>query len=261
MSRATWTLRCWSLGIVSAGLHFSALAQLPPAPSGPSAASPAPSATVGARFVEACNQSLERGVTDLGCQGPLYRNELERLKQEALTTQNPQLLSFVGDAYENPRSGLGDVGQAYRWYLLAAVRGDPRAMQRLTELHRKGQGVPKDNVKALGYARLLERLALPQSDPQRNAASVISELGSEMAVEEVALAERFATELEARIQRQASNGVAEVGIPAPSAQTPVRPGGGLPGISSVPRTIMVTPPSSGGSAGGALPGMPGKLAP
>ncbi|WP_226858544.1 hypothetical protein [Diaphorobacter aerolatus] len=83
----------------------------------------APSAATAARFVQSCNDSLERGVTDLGCQAPLYRNELERLKREALTTQNPQLLSFVGEAYRNPRTGLGDLGQAYRWYLLAAVRG------------------------------------------------------------------------------------------------------------------------------------------
>lgn len=270
MKRAIWTLRGWSLCIASVGLHITAMAQVPPsppvAPAAPGsplapAQAPAPAANVGARFVEACNQSLERGVTDLGCQGPIYRNELERLKREALTTQNPQLLSFVGDAYENPRSGLGDMGQAYRWYLLAAVRGDPRAMQRLTEMNRKGQGVPKDSVKALGYARLLERLAQPNSDPQRHAATVINELGSEMAVEEVALAERFAAELEARIQRQATADIGAVGGPPQPAMSPARPGGGLPGISSVPRNRVVTPPSADAPAGGGLPGMPGKAAP
>ncbi len=277
MRHAIWTLRSWSLCLASAGLHVAALAQLPSAPpAAPTvpgsplapAQAGAPAANVGARFVEACNQSLERGVTDLGCQGPIYRNELERLKREALTTQNPQLLSFVGDAYENPRSGLGDIGQAYRWYLLAAVRGDPRAMQRLTEMNRKGQGVPKDSVKALGYARLLERMAQPNSDPQRHAVTVINELGSEMAVEEVALAERFSAELEARIQRQATGqamgdmgDMGDVGGPPRPAMSPARPGGGLPGISSVPRNIVVTPSSSGTPAGGGLPGLPGKAAP
>ena len=141
-----------------------ALAQSPtPAQAQAPAQAGAPAAGVGARFIESCNEALQRGVAELGCQGPIYRNELERLKREALNTQNPQLLSFVGDAYQNPRSGLGDMGQAYRWYLLAAVRGDPRAMQRLTEMNRKGQGVPKDSVKALGYARLLERMAQPDS--------------------------------------------------------------------------------------------------
>ena len=277
MRHAIWTLRSWSLCLASAGLHVAALAQLPSAPpAAPTvpgsplapAQAGATAANVGARFVEACNQSLERGVTDLGCQGPIYRNELERLKREALTTQNPQLLSFVGDAYENPRSGLGDIGQAYRWYLLAAVRGDPRAMQRLTEMNRKGQGVPKDSVKALGYARLLERMAQPNSDPQRHAVTVINELGSEMAVEEVALAERFSAELEARIQRQATGqamgdmgDMGDVGGPPRPAMSPARPGGGLPGISSVPRNIVVTPSSSGTPAGGGLPGLPGKAAP
>ena len=257
-----------------AGLHGAAVAQsVPgaspapaPAPAGagvPSAPAPAPatapSATAGARFIEACNQSLERGVAELGCQGPIYRNELERLKQEALSTQNPQLLSFVGDAYGSSRSGLGDIGQAYRWYLLAAVRGDPRAMQRLVEMNRKGQGVPKDNVKALGYARLLERMAQPDTGTQRNVVTVINELGAEMAVEEVALAERFAAELENRIHRQAGSeapGARPAAAPSASAGL-VRPGAGLPGMSAVPRPPAPAPSGGNGAPGSTLPGVPG----
>ena len=200
-------------------------------------------------------------MAELGCQGPIYRNELERLKREALTTQNPQLLSFVGDAYGSQRSGLGDMGQAYRWYLLAAVRGDARAMQRLTEMNRKGQGVPKDNVKALGYARLLERMAQPDTGGQRNVVSVINELGAEMAVEEVALAERFAAELEARVERQtAGDGGTGAGVPAPAAPVapPVRPGSRLPGMSSVPGSLPAGPQAAPAAApGSALPGVPG----
>ena len=45
---------------------------------------------------------------------------------------------------------MGDRGQAYRWYLLGAVRGDRRGMQRMTEVNRQGQGGLKDNVKARG---------------------------------------------------------------------------------------------------------------
>ncbi|WP_431150190.1 sel1 repeat family protein [Acidovorax facilis] len=266
MMRGTWMrygLGCW---IVGAALQAPALAQLPPAaPAAPAQQPTAPGATAGARFIESCNEALERGVSELGCQGPIYRNELERLKREALSTQNPQLLSFVGDAYQNPRSGLGDMGQAYRWYLLAAVRGDPRAMQRLTEMNRKGQGVPKDNVKALGYARLVERMAQPDAATQRNVLSVINELGAEMAVEEVALAERFASELEARIHRQAAaDGTGQGGDARPAATGPVRPGSGLPGMSAVPRAAPADSP--GGSApaaapGSTLPGMPGKAPP
>ncbi|RYF67830.1 MAG: sel1 repeat family protein [Comamonadaceae bacterium] len=244
--------------VLGAALHAPAFAQLPPAaPSTPTPAptpaqqAAAPGATAGARFLESCNEALERGVAELGCQGPIYRNELERLKREALNTQNPQLLSFVGDAYQNPRSGLGDMGQAYRWYLLAAVRGDPRAMQRLTEMNRKGQGVPKDNVRALGYARLLERMGQPDTGTQRNVLSVINELGAEMAVEEVALAERFASELEARIQRQSTgDGTDKGGDARPAAAGPVRAGSGLPGMSAVPRT------ASGAQAPAAAPGNP-----
>lgn len=255
----------------STALHSAAMAQMAPeaspapAPAAagvPSAPAPppanAPSATAGARFIESCNQSLERGVTELGCQGPIYRNELERLKQEALSTQNPQLLSFVGDAYGSPRSGLGDIGQAYRWYLLAAVRGDPRAMQRLVEMNRKGQGVPKDNVKALGYARLLERMAQSDTGTQRNVVTVINELGAEMAVEEVALAERFAAELETRIHRQAG-GEPLAGTRAAPPAAQVRPGAGLPGLSAVPRAPAPAPALSGAAPapGGTLPGIPG----
>lgn len=232
----------------------------------PAQPAPAPGATVGARFIESCNEALERGVTDLGCQGPIYRNELERLKREALNTQNPQLLSFVGDAYQNPRSGLGDMGQAYRWYLLAAVRGDPRAMQRLSEMNRKGQGVPKDNVRALGYARLLERMG--QGDPaaQRNVLSVINELGAEMAVEEVALAERFAAELEARVQRQAAltsgggSGAAEASA-STGLSGALRPGATVPGMSIVPRPAPAAPVVPAAAPGTTLPGTPGKAPP
>jgi TPR repeat protein len=240
----------------------TAPAQGNPAPS-PAPPAPAPGATAGARFLEACNEALERGVAELGCQGPIYRNELERLKREALNTQNPQLLSFVGDAYQNPRSGLGDMGQAYRWYLLAAVRGDPRAMQRLAEMNRKGQGVPKDNVKALGYARLLERMAQPDTGTHRNVLTVINELGAEMAVEEVALAERFSSELEARILRQSTTGAADTGaepkLPVAPAAGAARPGSVLPGMSAVPRS---TPPGAAAPSAppgaSTLPGTPGR---
>ena len=173
------------------GAQWNVHAQHAPA-TAPAAANPV-SATTAARFVEDCNEAMERGVATLGCQAPLYRNELERLKREAVSTQNPQLLSFVGDAYRNPRSGLGDMGQAYRWYLMAAVRGDPTAMQRLADMNRNGMGVPKDAVKALGYARLVQRMVQP-GGAQPNVVSIINELGNEMAVEEVALAERFATQ-------------------------------------------------------------------
>ncbi|WP_298209729.1 sel1 repeat family protein [Acidovorax sp.] len=265
MKRGTRTLVRWSFGVACAGLQCLAVAQLPPPPASPppaaAAQAAAPAATAGARFIESCNQSLERGVADLGCQGPIYRNELERLKREALSTQNPQLFSFVGDAYENPRSGLGDMGQAYRWYLLAAVRGDPRAMQRLTEMNRKGQGVPKDNVKALGYARLLQRIAQPDVGTPPHMLSLINELGAEMAVEEVALAERFAAELEARIQRQAAAG--EGGDPGAQARpSAAAPGPGLPGMAVMPRANPVAPPSAPAALpGSTLPGMPGKTSP
>lgn len=272
MMRGARTFSRWGLWAVGlAALHGAAFAQLPPAASPAPAPAPtpaqqaaAPGATAGARFLESCNEALERGVAELGCQGPIYRNELERLKREALNTQNPQLLSLVGDAYQNPRSGLGDMGQAYRWYLLAAVRGDPRAMQRLTEMNRKGQGVPKDNVRALGYARLLERMAQPDTGTQRNVLSVINELGAEMAVEEVALAERFAAELEARIQRQATGEGTDRGGEARPAAAPARPGGGLPGLSAVPRAASAaspTAPAPAGVPGSTLPGTPGKAPP
>lgn len=278
MMRSARYFHRW-LGCAAVGLALQApaWAQLPPvAAPAPAPGNPAPSpsqpapapgatagATAGARFLESCNEALERGVAELGCQGPIYRNELERLKREALSTQNPQLLSFVGDAYQNPRSGLGDMGQAYRWYLLAAVRGDPRAMQRLSEMNRKGQGVPKDNVKALGYARLLERMAQPDTGTHRNVLTVINELGAEMAVEEVALAERFSSELEARIQRQSNTGAAEAGAesrPAAPAAGAARPSSALPGMSAVPRAPAGTA-APAAAPGSALPGTPAKVVP
>ncbi|QIL73425.1 sel1 repeat family protein [Diaphorobacter sp. HDW4B] len=194
----------------------------------------------------------------LGCQAPLYRNELERLKREAVTTQNPQLLSFVGDAYRNPRSGLGDMGQAYRWYLMAAVRGDPLAMQRLSEMNRKGIGVPKDNVKAMGYARLVQRMSQPGGATQPNVLSMINELGDEMAVEEVALAERFAGQLQERIRREGSlDGAADAGGSVGSLT--VTPERGLPGVPQ-PAAPKASAPGST-VPGSTLPGVPVQRAP
>ena len=240
------------------GAQWNAHAQHAPA-TAPAAANPV-SATTAARFVEDCNEAMERGVATLGCQAPLYRNELERLKREAVSTQNPQLLSFVGDAYRNPRSGLGDMGQAYRWYLMAAVRGDPLAMQRLSEMNRKGIGVPKDNVKALGYARLVQRMSQPGGAAQPNVVSMINELGDEMAVEEVALAERFAGQLQERIRREGSlDGAADAGGTTGAGSLTVTPERGLPGVPQPP-----TSRASGAVApvpGSILPGVPAQRVP
>lgn len=217
-----------------------------------------PAAGEGARFVEACNQSIERGVAALGCQGPIYRNELERLKQEALTTQNPALLSFVGDAYQNQRSGIADISQAYRWYLLAAVRGDPRAMQQLAEMNRQGRaGLPQDRVKALGYARLAERMGSPGMAAAADVTRVITELGGQMAAEEVALAERFSQELEMHVrQRQSGDAGSAIAptLPIPSAT------GALPGTAQAvpPPSASSTAPPAGAAPlpGSRLPGTP-----
>ncbi len=212
-------------------------------------------ASTAARFIENCNDSLQRGVVDPGCQAPIYRNELERLKKEAITTQNPNLLSFVGDAYRNPRTGFGDMGQAYRWYLMAAVRGDPQAMQRLAEMNRSGLGVPKDNVKAMGYARLVQRMTQAGANAKPNVVSIINELGDQMAVEEIALAERFATQLEEQILRQ-GGGTDAGGSPASVPVTPTASPPGVPQPSGTPfpGTGAVTP-------GTALPGVPAPRAP
>ncbi len=226
------------------------------APPAAAQAAAAPSASAGARFLEACNLALQRGVTDLGCQGPLYRNELDRLKREALTTQNPQLLSLVGDAYGSRRSGVGDAGQAYRWYLLAAVRGDPRAMQRLAEMNQRGIGTPQDKVKALGYARLVQRLGVPgATEAGQDVAQTIEALGSEMAAEEVALAERFAAELQAQVTQAASatpsQGTGSGAGPAAPAFG-ASPGATVPGMPHAHRPDEHTAPLPGSR----LPGTP-----
>ena len=182
--------------------------------------SPAPG--TGARYVESCQQALERGVVNPGCQGPLYQSEIARLKEDALRTNNPNLLTLLGDAYQSNRSGVSDIGQAYRWYLLGAVRGDPRAMQRLSELYKNGQGAPQDNIKALGYARLTQRLAPPGSTSAKQATEAITSLGGEMANEEMALAERFASDLETTIRNQGGLSPAATAA-AGSAAPPVAP--------------------------------------
>lgn len=242
------------------------------APVGPAGATASPSADTGARYVESCRQALERGVAQPGCQGPLYANELARLKEDALRTNNPNLLTLLGDAYQSNRTGISDIGQAYRWYLLAAVRGDPRAMQRLSDMYRSGQGAPNDNVKALGYARLAQRLAIPGSTEAKQASETIASLGSHMAQEERALADRFAGELEQNLRHSTAPGTdAAAGAPAappPQASTPLT--SRLPGLGAAqaqqeaaapsdqpPRPVPATPPGLPGSGGAAqLPRTP-----
>lgn len=209
----------------------AALAQTPAAaPVTPAGATAAPSAGTGARYVESCRQALERGVAQPGCQGPLYASELARLKEDALRTHNPSLLTLLGDAYQSNRTGISDIGQAYRWYLLAAVRGDPRAMQRLSDMYRSGQGAPGDNVKALGYARLAQQLAIPGSTEAKQASEAVAALGSHMAQEERALADRFAGELAQDLRRAQAPGT-EAAAGAPAAPAPALTGR-LPGLGA-----------------------------
>ena len=108
-----------------------------------STATTAQATTDAARFLASCHQSLNSGRLDPACQGATYRGDLERLRVEALRTQNPSLITLVGDAYSSALAPVSDSGEAYQWYLMAAVRGDPRAMERLADMYRNGRGVPR----------------------------------------------------------------------------------------------------------------------
>lgn len=231
------------------------------APGSPTAVTGNPGQSTGARYVESCQQAIERGIVNPGCQGPLYAGEISRLKEDALRTNNPNLLTLLGDAYQSNRSSVSDIGQAYRWYLLGAVRGDPRAMQRLSDLYKNGRGVSQDPVKALGYARLAQRLAVPGSASAQQATEAIGTLGREMATEEVVLADRFASELEQSLRQPpgsaeavgdtAGNGPAPLASPAPAAASTARVPltGRLPGFGTAQSGGSVPPP-----AATALPG-------
>jgi len=197
---------------------------------------------MGARFIESCRQALERQVVQPGCQETLRPNELAQLKEDALRSNNPDLLTLVGDAYKSNRGGIADLGQAYRWYLLAAVRGDPRAMQRLSDMYRSGQGVPNDNVKALGYARLAQTLASPGTSVARQATSAVGVLGRLMAADERALAEQFAADLAHELRQQAGS-ASEKGASSPEPKDTSPTTSQLPGLDAV----NVSPPPSDAS--------------
>lgn len=184
--------------IISTAFAGVALAQAQPNFPGLTSQQPT---TSGARFLESCQQNIEQGINSQACQGASYIKEINSLKEEALRTNTAELFTLLGDAYKNNGSPIADVSQAYRWYLLGAVRGDARAMQHLAELYQDGaKGVQQDKVKAAGYQRLARRLG-----GDKNPAPIISKLGSEMAIEETALAQRFADEFEKIIQRPSSD--------------------------------------------------------
>ncbi len=201
----------------------------------------------GSRFVENCQQALDRGEVAAGCQGPLYASEIARLKDEALRSNNPALLTLLGDAYQGNRSAVSDIGQAYRWYLLTAVRGDPRAMQRLSELYKSGNGAPQDRVRALGYARLAQRLAIPGTRTATDAAQASATLGSNMANDEVAMADRFAADLEGSLRRQ--------GVPV--AEPGNKPADSAPPDAGWQGGITLRDRTSAPASGPAIPGMSG----
>ncbi|MEZ5632318.1 MAG: sel1 repeat family protein [Burkholderiaceae bacterium] len=166
-----------------------------------STATTAQATTDAARFLASCYQSLNSGRLDPACQGATYRGDLERLRVEALRTQNPSLITLVGDAYSSALAPVSDSGEAYQWYLMAAVRGDPRAMERLADMYRNGRGVPRGRVKAFGYARATARLAVPGSAAANQAERALAELSQEMSAQEIALAERFANQMQANASR------------------------------------------------------------
>ena len=176
-------------------------------------------ANTSSRFVEACNSAENNGQPTPGCHNvpQLRGNELEQLRQEALRTRNPQLMTMVGDAYQNRRTGSGDISQAYRWYVLSAVRGDPQAMARLSEMYRRGQGTAPDRVKAMGYAKLAQQTA-PDSAAGKQAAQTVQTLSKSMAGKELAQADRFAAEL-AQQMGAMPGGMAGGAQNAPSGQT------------------------------------------
>ena len=155
--------------------------------------------------------------------------------------------------------------------LTAAIEGDGEAVkQALNEMFLDAieglRGVLVDGFEWLWdlvkmtIGAMLERMAQPDTGTPRNVLSIIDELGAEMAVEEVALAERFAAELEARVQRQAVGAGAEPGGDARPAKAAERPGAGLPGMSAVPRTAPGAP-APAVVPGSTVPGMPGKTPP
>ena len=236
---------------VTVGPGAQAGTSTPPLPTAPAGTVGGPVPGTGARYVESCQQALERGVVNPGCQGPLYQSEIARLKEDALRTNNPNLLTLLGDAYQSNRSGVSDIGQAYRWYLLGAVRGDPRAMQRLSELYKNGQGAQQDNIKALGYARLTQRLAPPGSTSAKQATEAIGTLGGEMASEEMALAERFASDLEATIRNQGglapADAAAATAAPAPAPAPAPKTAASLarlPGMGAVQAEGSIAQPAA-----------------
>lgn len=224
----------------------------------------AAAASNSSRFVAACQDGLARDQLQPGCRGVFQGSEIERLKEEALRSNSGRLYSLLGAAYDDDRSGSANLAQAYRWYLLAAVRGDARAAQRLSEMYQTGRGAPEDRVRALGYARLTQRLSSPDSSVARQARRAESRIGRGMASDEIDKADQFAQEMESAVQQQrVLPHAAEhpelapsptVGAaPAPSTRYPTSAPTGIPGLPG-DRTGVSTGPALPPAARGNVPG-------
>jgi TPR repeat protein len=210
----------------------------------------------GARYLESCKNASTDGNPMPGCPGALHGTDIEQLKQEALRTKNPQLFTMLGDVYQSNRAGMADPSQAYRWYVLAAVRGDPEAMARLSEMYKTGKGTAQDKVKALGYARLTQKMAPAGSAAARQAKQTVRSLGGKMASSEITMAEQFAGDLEQQLtERRPSFGSVDTPsatgnvVTAPVA--PVVDSRTLPGMGAASIISGVADPASYRSQGAA----------
>lgn len=212
-------------------------------------------ASVNTRFIEACSAAASSGQPmPPGCQHAmqLRGNELEQLKQEALRTRNPQLMTMVGDSYQNRRTGAGDISQAYRWYVLGAVRGDPLAMLRLSNMYHRGQGTAPDRVKAMGYAKLAQHMA-PDSAAGKQAEQAMRALSKGMASKELAQADRFAAEMVQQMGSSPGSMAGAQGAWASAGHMPVAPAGQTLGGQRLPgetNTVIVTAPQTLAGAAG-----------
>jgi TPR repeat protein len=107
--------------------------------------------------------------------------------------------------YEN-----GEIEEAIKWWKESADQGDSGSIYALYALYSNGDKLPKDNVFAYGYLKIIER----NSEKERKAAinEKLNELENEMSISQLEQAQEFATNWSAQktpLTVKALNGLEE----------------------------------------------------
>jgi TPR repeat protein len=108
----------------------------------------------------------------------------------------------LGIAYEN-NGGVKNIQEAIKWYLKSAMLNDPQGMTSLGRIYSKGEGVPQDVVSGLAWMYVADASGAPGTADNNGIELAIADLEEKAGADGVVLARKKASELTAKIKKEA----------------------------------------------------------